>query len=136
MKAVFADTFYFLAMVNPKDQAHRKALDFSAIFDGSIVTSTWILMEVGDALCRVPDRATFLKLLDDLANDPGASLVPATQDIFEKARTLFAARPDKDWSMTDCTSFVIMQDQGVTDAITGDKHFVQAGFRALLRDEP
>jgi predicted nucleic acid-binding protein len=134
MKAVFADTFYFLALVNPKDQAHRKALDFSAGFDGSIVTSTWILMEVGDALCRVPDRATFLKLLDNLANDSSTGVVPATQDVFEKAKILFAARPDKDWSMTDCTSFVIMQEGGMTDAITGDKHFVQAGFRVLLRD--
>jgi uncharacterized protein len=104
MNAALADTFYFLALVNPKDQAHQKALDFSAAYDGSIVTSTWILMEVGDALCRVPDRATFLKLLDDLANDPTATLIPATQDFFEKARTLFAGRPDKDWSMTDCTS--------------------------------
>ena len=134
MKAVFADTFYFLALVNPKDQAHRKALHFSAGFDGSIVTSTWILMEVGDALWRVPDRATFLKLLDNLANDSSTGVVPATQDVFEKAKILFAARPDKDWSMTDCTSFVIMQGGGMTDPITGDKHFVQAGFRALLRD--
>jgi uncharacterized protein len=135
MNAVFADTFYFLALVNPKDQAHQKAVDFSAAFDGPIVTSTWILREVGDALSRVPDRATFLKLVNNLANDPKASLIPATQEVFEKAKALFAARPDKDWSMTDCTSFVIMQGRELTDAITGDKDFVQAGFRALLREE-
>ena len=134
MNAVFADTFYLLALVNPKDQAHKKALDFSAAYDGPIVTSTWILMEVGDALCRVPDRATFLKLLDHLASDASATVVPATQDVFEKAKVLFAARPDKDWSMTDCTSFVLMQERGLTEAITGDKHFAQGGFRALLRD--
>ena len=134
MNAVFADTFYLLALVSPKDRAHQKALDFSAAYDGPIVTSTWILMEVGDALCRAPDRATFLKLLDNLANDANATVVPATQEAFEKAKVLFAARPDKDWSMTDCTSFVLMQERGVTDAITGDKHFVQAGFRALLRE--
>jgi predicted nucleic acid-binding protein len=133
MNAVFADTFYFLALVNPKDQAHQRALDFSAAFDGTIVTSTWVLMEVGDALCRVPDRQTYLNLLDQLANDANAELVPASQAHFEKATALFAQRADKDWSMTDCTSFVIMQDRGLTDAITGDKHFVQAGFVALLR---
>jgi uncharacterized protein len=134
MSAVLADTFYFLALVNPKDQAHKKALDFSAGFSGPIVTTTWILMEVGDALCRVPDRATYLKLLDNLANASIATVVPATQEVFEKAIALFAARPDKDWSVTDCTSFVIMQERGIKEAITGDKHFVQAGFHALLRD--
>ncbi len=92
-------------------------------------------MGVGDALCRVPDRATFLKPVDNLANDASATVVPASQEAFEKAKALFAARADKDWSITDCTSFILMQERGLTEAITGDKHFVQAGFRALLRDE-
>ena len=133
MTPVFADTFYLLALVNPKDQAHQKALAFSGGFNGPIVTSTWILLEVGDALSQVADRPTFLRLLEDLANDPSATVVSATQEEFDKARALFAARPDKDWSMTDCTSFVIMQQRGLTDAITGDKHFEQAGFIRLLK---
>jgi uncharacterized protein len=73
-----------------------------------------------------------LQLLQGLANDPGATVVLATQDLFDKTRALFAARPDKDWSMTDCSSFVIMQEQGLTEALTGDKHFEQAGFLRLL----
>ena len=132
MNAVFADTFFFLALVNRKDKAHRRAVEFSAISNRPMITTTWILMEVGDALWRGSDRAAFLHLLDNLANDPDATVVPATHDLFEKAKSLFAARPDKDWSMTDCTSFIVMQERGITEAITGDRDFEQAGFVRLL----
>jgi uncharacterized protein len=47
---------------------------------------------------------------------------------------LFAGRPDKEWSLTDCVSFVVMEAQGIREALTTDEHFIQAGFRALLRE--
>ena len=86
--AFFADTFYFCA-VNPKDQCHDQAVASAAAFDGAIVTSTWILMEVGDALSREADRSTFLRLVDDLAKDTAAVVIPATQEVF-KRRKLFS----------------------------------------------
>jgi len=58
--------------------------------------------------------------------------VPFQKSQLERAQGLFCSRADKSWSLTDCTSFVIMEDRGIRDALTGDRHFEQAGFRALL----
>lgn len=134
MSAVFADTFYFLALANPRDKAHAKCLAFSQTSDRPVVTTTWLLMEVGDALSRGADRGVFLLLLEDLAQDPETTVLTASQELFDTAVALFAARPDKEWSLTDCTSFVVMQEQGLTEALTSDHHFRQAGFSAQLAD--
>ena len=64
--------------------------------------------------------------------DVNTKIVPATQALFHRGLERYAARPDKDWTLTDCISFVVMEDEGITDALTGDQHFVQAGFKVLL----
>jgi hypothetical protein len=132
MNPVFADTFYFLALVNRKDRAHQKCLEFSQTSDRAVVTTAWVLLEVGDALCRGKDREVFSLLIEDLAKDSDTIVLAANQELFEKAVNLFKSRPDKEWSLTDCTSFVVMQDHGLTDALTSDHHFQQAGIIALL----
>jgi predicted nucleic acid-binding protein len=132
MSAVFADTFYFLALANPRDKAHAKCVAFSQSSDRPVITTTWVLMEVGDALSRGADRGVFSQLLEDLAQDAETTVLTASQEMFEKAVALFAARPDKDWSLTDCTSFEVMQQRGLTEALTSDHHFRQAGFVTLL----
>jgi len=134
MSAVFADTFYFLALANPRDKAHAKCLAFSQTSDRPVITTTWVLMELGDALSRGVDRDVFLLLLKDLVQDAETTVLTASQEWFDKAVSLFAAQPDKEWSLTDCTSMVVMQEQGVTEALTSDHHFRQAGFHALLAD--
>lgn len=63
---------------------------------------------------------------------PNYRIIPATSDLLQRARDLFAARPDKAWSLTDCASFMVMQDESLTEALTTDRHFTQAGFHALL----
>lgn len=78
-------------------------------------------------------RSNFLTLLSKLGADPDVTILPATQALFEKGIDLFARRPDKSWSLTDCISFVVMAELRLTDALTGDHHFEQAGFRALLK---
>jgi predicted nucleic acid-binding protein len=132
MTGVFADSYYFLALVNPKDQAHAKCVAYSRGSNRPLLTTQWVLVEVGDALCRGRNRAVFLSLLDDLAQDPSMTVVPAASELFASAVAMFAARPDKDWSLTDCMSFVAMTRHGLADALTSDHHFEQAGFVALL----
>ena len=132
MNVVFADTFYFLAIINARDAAHEKAANFSEAREDAIVTTAWILTELADALCDSSRRHTFRRVVNDLEADSRTSIVPPSQSLFERGMDLYNARDDKDWSLTDCISFIVMKEHGITEALTGDRHFEQAGFRALL----
>jgi predicted nucleic acid-binding protein len=133
MKALFADAFYFLALGNPDDTDHRRVLAFSQRLKAPIITTTWVLTEVGDAFAAPRQRPAFLILLDELRNDGNATVVPASQILFDRGVELYSKRPDKGWSLTDCISFTVMTDLQITAALTADHHFEQAGFRALLK---
>ncbi len=133
MKPVFADTVYYLALTNPHDQYAPAATRFTADFSGAFVTTAWVLAEVANSLARGPDRALFLELYRDLADDRRITIVPAAQDLFEQGIELFGERPDKEWSLTDCISFIVMQEYGLAEALTADHHFQQAGFTILLK---
>jgi hypothetical protein len=99
---------------------------------GRLVTTDWVLTEVADALSDPKNRAECVALIDDLRRSPSIEIEPASRKLFDIGWDLYRRRPDKDWSLTDCISFVVMQERGITDALTGDRHFEQAGFRALL----
>ena len=133
MKAVFADTFFFLAILNPSDHAHIAASRLSRSLVCPRITTAWVLTEVADAMARTSNRHVFVGLLQLLERSSLVEVIPATQDLFERGVELYCSRLDKDWTLTDCVSFVVMQDEGLTDAMTGDRHFEQAGFRALLK---
>jgi len=130
---IFVDTFYFLALLNQDDAAHRKALTLSEKLTDPIITTAWVLTEVGDALAAPNLRSVFVELTEALREDRNTTIVPPTQALFDKGLDLYASRADKDWTLTDCISFVVMQERGLTKALTGDRHFEQAGFDALLR---
>lgn len=136
MTPVFADTYYWLALINPRDAAHQEAIALSQSLTQPLVTTTWTLTEVGDAMCQPANRPTFVRLLQDIKADPDTSVVESEQEWFDLGAKLFAARLDKKWSLTDCISFVIMEDMGITDALTGDGDFTQAGFRILMKRQP
>ena len=132
MNAVFADSFYFFALLNPKDDAHRAALEFSNTFAGQLVTTAWIITELADGLALPRDRGSFMRILDRLEQDPQCLIVLPTDELFRAGLELFRDRSDQEWSLTDCISFVVMQREALTDALTGDHHFEQAGFKALF----
>ena len=129
----FVDTFYFVAMLNPKDAHHLRVTAFNAQLRRPLVTTAWVLVEVANTLAQPPNRELVVRLIRHLAESSSIVVIPPTQELFEAAFRLYEERPDKDWSLTDCTSFVVMQRRGITDALTGDRHFEQAGFKALLR---
>jgi len=83
MKAVFADSFYYLAIVNADDAAHEKAVRLSEGLRGSIVTTAWVLTEVADALAAPGQRSSFLALLDTLRSDPEVTILPPDEELFE-----------------------------------------------------
>lgn len=132
MKFVFADTFYFLAVISPSDAAHERAVQFGATSERPILTTSWVLAEVADGLSDTQNRLLARQLYLDLQADPRDTIVPATHDLFERGLQLYGDRADKQWSLTDCISFVVMQDHGIHEALTADRHFEQAGFVALL----
>ncbi len=132
MKSVFADTFYFLALLNARDTAHPKAVAASRTPGLLLLTTEFVLVELADALCRPGQREEVLALWNVVQTDPAFRLVAASGGLIERGARLCRERPDKEWPLTDCISFVVMQDHGVTEALTADHHFEQAGFQALL----
>ena len=133
MKTVFADSFYFFALVNDRDPAHQRALAFLQAYKGRLMTTGWILMELGDGLASPANRNSFLTTLNILKAEPNVTVVGCSDQLLEAGIDLYRERPDKSWSLTDCISFVVMQRDGIVEALTGDKHFEQAGFTALLK---
>ena len=129
----FADTFFFFALGNPDDPAHMQAREFAAHDTGLLVTTAWVVTELGDGLSAPANRPAFLSLLRSLQNNSAFEIVPPDAELFQQGIDLFSRRLDKAWSLTDCISFVVMTKRGLTEALTGDHHFEQAGFRALLR---
>lgn len=135
---LFLDTSFSIGLVSPKDQIHEKAISWSEKIEESkipIVTTQAVLLEIGNALSKSAFRQVGIGLLQHFENDPDTTVVSLTDEIYNKAFELFRDRPDKEWGLVDCISFVVMRERGIEAALTADEHFVQAGFRALLREE-
>ena len=96
------------------------------------ITTAWVLTEVADAMSLPQHRGTFVKFLGSLEKNPGVTIKPASEALYRSGLDLYAGRPDKAWSLTDCISFVVMEQEGLRQALTGDRHFTQAGFEALF----
>ena len=136
MRAVFADTGYWQAMLNPRDDLHEIAIRVTrSIHPVHIVTSEMVLVELLNQFSRGSVlRETASKMVAAIVRNPNVTVEPQTRDLFRRALEQFAKRLDKDWSVTDCASFLIMEDRGLQEALAHDRHFEQAGFKALLRD--
>jgi predicted nucleic acid-binding protein len=133
----FLDAAYVIALASPGDAFHAKAEQLAPRMerDGTrIITTRAVLLEVGNALAKQRYRADAVVLLEALSDDPDVDIVSLTDDLFARAFQLFRSRPDKEWGLIDCVSFTVMRDRSLTAALTPDNHFVQAGFRVLLRE--
>lgn len=132
MRARFADTSFFVAYLNRRDENHRQALEYLVHLTEPIVTTTWVLLELGNYLAGTRNRRHFVPFVQDLRAERRVRIVPVDEESFERALRLYRRRPDKHWSLTDCLSFLVMQQQGLVEALTADHHFKQAGFTVLL----
>ncbi len=131
MSAVFADTFFYQALLDERDSLHRQAMEESKV-NRTIVTTEFIVLELGNAFSQAEDHADFLALLAGMRASPRTKIIPLDSQLLQRGLTLFATRLDKDWSLTDCISFTVMQEHDLTEALTEDRHFEQAGFKALF----
>jgi uncharacterized protein len=136
MNEVFLDTAYAIALSVEADTHHERAVELAEQLElqqTRLITTRAVLLEIGNALARQRYRQAAAQLLDALEHDPQVECVPLTDELYQQAFELFRDRPDKEWGMIDCASFVVMQQRGLTEALTTDEHFEQAGFQALLR---
>jgi len=128
------DAGYWVALVNTGDRWHQRALMLAAGLRNPLVTTEGVLLEVGNALSKLSWRSLAVPLLKQIRDHPSISIIAIDSALAERAFTLYSGRPDKEWGLTDCVSFVVMQDRSITEALAADQHFTQAGFRALLRE--
>jgi len=128
----FIDTYCFFAWLNPRDAGHERVTQWISGYTGRFLTTEWVLMELADGLCSQRLRNKVVQFLPTIRADPLFEIVPFDAAIYQAGFNLFAARPDKDWSLTDCISFAVMTQRGLTEALTTDHHFEQAGFRAIF----
>lgn len=133
---LFMDASYAVALGSPRDQYHASAMVLSRKMKAEripVITTRAVIVEVANALSKPSFRSTALALLNSFDRDPLMEVTPLSEDLYERGRTFYRRHRDKNWGLTDCISFVVMRDRGLTDALTADAHFRQAGFRPLLR---
>jgi predicted nucleic acid-binding protein len=133
MKRVFADAYFYLAVLNRTDAAHAQAM--AAVEDGSVetVTTAAVLLEVADAMAIPSMRVACAQFLERLIERSPTTVHTLSDDLLTSGMMRYRQRPDKAWSLTDCISFIVMEGEGLREALTGDRHFEQAGFIALLK---
>lgn len=130
---VFIDTSYFAALAMPNDALHASAASWSARLPGPFLTVEYVLWEFVNLLSQPAHRPRAHAMLAEIRANPAITVVGATPGLFAAGLEQHRERPDKSWSLTDCISFVVMEERGVRDALTGDHHFEQAGFNVLLK---
>lgn len=135
MRVAFVDTAYWIAQFNVSDQLHQKALNVETQIRGvRLVTSELVLTEFLNYFSNSgrQTREEASGTVQDLLDGFGIQIVWQTQTLFAAGLTLYAARLDKGYSLTDCVSMTIMQQSGIRDVLTHDKHFTQEGFNILM----
>ena len=134
MNPAFADTFYWIALIHRKDSRHQAVLEFSRAFTSVLVTTDEVLTEVlafssSDEALRTAAARTVRRIL----SAAGVRVIPQSREGFLDGLALYEARPDKGYSLADCTSMQTMRREGLVDVLTNDRHFEQEGFRAVFR---
>ena len=137
MTVYFADASYWIALVTPTDRFHELAIEYGVLLENErILTTQMVLNEVlnprsGTTRQR---RMAAVEMIDQIGQNPQVTVIPQTPEQFKEAFSLLRNRADdKEWSITDCASFLAMWQRGIWNALTSDHHFTQAGFAVLLR---
>jgi uncharacterized protein len=136
VKRLFADTVYWIALTNSFDQYHAKAIKVSeALGPCRLITTDLVLTEFLNALADkgLHIRNAAVQMVETILNNPQVTVVPMSRQTFMRSLALYKTRLDKGYSLTDCSSMLLMRDRRLSEALTTDRHFEQEGFIALLR---
>lgn len=128
MRASFVDTFYLIALLSPSEDHHEHADRLVDELEADLVTTAWIVTEASSSMSRPPFRQKWINFYNEILKNKRFEVVPPSADLYTKGMTLYQNYKDKYWSLTDCISFVVMRERGITHALTADRHFEQAGF--------
>lgn len=131
MKTVFVDTSYFLALLNPRDQHHQSVCRLAKTLEVSLITTDWVLTELANFMAHGPNRSVFSIFLESLRTDEHVTVYEASCEQFDSGVRIFSQRPDKKWSLTDCISMAVMDQESIAEVLTTDHHFAQAGYQTL-----
>ncbi len=134
---VFLDTAYAIALSSEKDEYHERAIDLAGKLEQAntrLITTRAVQLEIGNALSKQRYRHAAVQLLDSLDADPTVEIITLSETLYAQAFQLYRERLDKEWGLVDCISFVVMMERNITEALTTDEHYQQAGFRVLLRE--
>ena len=135
MPTVLVDTAAWIALVNTRDELHTRAEQTMSELrrrNVALITTEFVLLEVANALCTSAWREKAVKLIDGFRTLPGLRIISADTSLLAEGWQLYCSRSDKEWSLTDCTSIVILQKESIDQVFTSDHHFEQAGFAKLL----
>lgn len=129
---IFIDTLFVVALVNRRDQYHQTASQLAALYENHpLLVTDAVLLEIGNALAR-SYKAEAVEIIAGFLDSAEVEIVRLTTELFEQAFALYQQYQDKTWGLIDCVSFVVMREAGVSQALTCDHHFEQAGFEALM----
>jgi predicted nucleic acid-binding protein len=135
MDKLFLDTSFAIALASHRDQHHEQAVTLASEIRANkaqLVTTIPVVIEIGNSLAKQSFRQAAVQLIASLHSDSSVTIVPLDHSLYNRSFSLFADRSDKDWGLTDCISFVVMEDQKIQKALTADNHFQQAGYETLL----
>lgn len=138
MRTVFADTFYWISLANPNDEWHSTVMHVSrTLSQAQLVTTDEVLTEFLTYYSGfgTAHRATATTLVRRVLQNPNTRTIPQTRSSFERALRLYESRPDKEYSLTDCSSMEAMRENGLHEVLTNDHHFEQEGFVTLLKEK-
>jgi uncharacterized protein len=132
---VFIDTAAWIALANADDELHTRADQIMSDLlteKTRLVTTELVLLEVADALAAPNLRSNTIQFINRLRQVPILRIIPLSEDLLADGWSLYSQRLDKSWGLTDCTSFVVMLSEQITQVFMSDRHFEQAGFVKLL----
>lgn len=135
-ETVFVDSFAWIAVINKSDNYHRISLKTLEEFLNkhvNLITTNYAIIETINALSKVEFRKAVIEFINKLERSPSVEIVKITDEIYNNAWALYQQRMDKNWGITDCTSFEVMRMFNIRKAFTNDKHFEQAGYSVVVK---
>ena len=134
---LFLDASYAIALASSTDRHHERAVELATRIENenrSLVTTRAVVLEICNALSKLRYRTAAIALLDAIEGDPNIEVVTLSEGLYRRGLGLYRQHQDKEWGLIDCISFAVVRERSITDALTADDHFRQAGFRVLLAE--